>query len=135
MGYDAPDLYNQPELFDLKPVGEVEWTEPSYSFDTTIVWHHKDGSFYLASDSGCSCPAPFEGFTSLADAEHLPDVNAVLHRLKELLDERAENKSWVERNSDGACADVLDLTSKLVRMRATPTQVNAAIASIQEALQ
>lgn len=131
MGYDAPDLYNQPELFDLKPVGEVSWNDESYSFDFTVVWHHKDGSFYVATDSGCSCPAPFENFTSLSDAHHFQTADEVMEYLKDTLDKEAEQEWWVRDNAERAGAQVLDLTSKLVRMRATPQEIEQAIESIK----
>ena len=62
------DLYYDPEKFGLTTLGEVEWYEPCYDFDTTAVWISADKTLYWASDSGCSCPSPFESFTSLSDA-------------------------------------------------------------------
>ena len=69
MSYGTPDLYYQPEQFGLTMLGEIEWSEPCYDFDLTAVWVDADKKLYWASDSGCSCPSPFEGFTSVADAE------------------------------------------------------------------
>lgn len=68
MGYYDPDLYHQPEKFGLRPVFEYELREPCYSFDTFVMWKHEDGPLYWAHDSGCSCPSPFEDYTSLDDA-------------------------------------------------------------------
>lgn len=67
MSYETNVYYN-PEKYGLEVVTEVEWSEPCYSFDTTIVWK-KGKKFYWASDSGCSCPAPFEDYNSLDDLE------------------------------------------------------------------
>lgn len=39
---------------------EIEFGEPCYSFDTLVFWRTKDGEIYMAHDSGCSCPTPFE---------------------------------------------------------------------------
>lgn len=50
----------------MTKVGEIEWSEPCYSFDTTCVWKDAEGTLYWASDSGCSCPSPFEDFTDLS---------------------------------------------------------------------
>jgi hypothetical protein len=70
MGYYDPDVYHSPEVFGLTPVGEVEWYEPDYSFDFAVVWYHAEsGKFYWGSDSGCSCPSPFEDYTSLDKLE------------------------------------------------------------------
>ncbi len=32
----------------------------SYEYNTLCFWATKDGKVYSASDSGCSCPTPFE---------------------------------------------------------------------------
>lgn len=73
MGYYDDDLYYNPEKFGLRTVGDVEWRNESYEFDMTVVWYHEENQrFYWASDSGCSCPSPFEAFTSLED----PDVSS-----------------------------------------------------------
>lgn len=64
MSWDNNPYYT-PEAFGLTIVGEVEWSEPCYSFDTTVVWKDEEGNFYWASDSGCSCPSPFEDYNSL----------------------------------------------------------------------
>ena len=45
--------YYYPEKFDLVPVGEIEMSEPCYSFDTVVVWRHTPtGDVYTARDSG-----------------------------------------------------------------------------------
>lgn len=55
-------IYYNPEAFGLREVGQIEWTEPFYSFDTTVLWERPDdGKLFWESDSGCSCPSPFEG--------------------------------------------------------------------------
>src|SRR5690606_13332697 len=63
-GGEMPDwennVYNHPERYGLKIVGEVEWSVPCYSFDFTLVLEDGDGNLWWGSDSGCSCPSPFE---------------------------------------------------------------------------
>jgi len=54
--------YN-PEQYGLETVGEVEWTDESYSFDVTVVFRSLEGDLYWADDSGCSCPGLLEGWT------------------------------------------------------------------------
>lgn len=57
------NVYYDPEHFGLVKVTEFERTEPSWSFDTFVVWYSKDNdTYYWGSDSGCSCPSPFEDF-------------------------------------------------------------------------
>jgi hypothetical protein len=67
--YDA-NAYFHPENFDppLRKVAEVEAYEPDWSFDLFIVLQDPaTGKVYVGSDSGCSCPTPFEDFGSLGD--------------------------------------------------------------------
>ena len=72
MGYDTPDLYYQPEAFDLKVVGSIHDPHAYYSFDDLVVWQHQEtGELYWAQDSGCSYPSPFEDYTSLDSANRL----------------------------------------------------------------
>lgn len=65
MGYFEPDVYNQPEAFGLQPVAELDYSSGFYEFDLRVVWQHDDGTLYTARDAGCSCPSPFEDYTSL----------------------------------------------------------------------
>lgn len=56
-------LYYHPENYGLKVVAETEWTDFAYGFDLTVVWvDESSGLFYMADDSGCSCPTPFSDF-------------------------------------------------------------------------
>lgn len=65
MTWDDNPYYN-PENHGLTLVSEVELSEPCYSFDTLAVWRDEVG-YYLATDSGCSCPSPFENYHTKAD--------------------------------------------------------------------
>jgi hypothetical protein len=64
-----PNIYYQPEAFEAEVIGSVEWTDESYSFDTTLILRGNDGKLYWGDDSGCSCPSPFENFYVLSDFE------------------------------------------------------------------
>lgn len=58
-------IYYSPEEHGLEILGEVE-EDPDYSFNKFVVWRRKsDGALFYASDSGCSCPSPFEDYTSV----------------------------------------------------------------------
>ena len=73
MGYSTPDLYYQPEKFGLEVIGVIGDPEASYSFDDLVVWNHAETKrLYWAEDAGCSCPSPFEDYTSLDMAEAVP---------------------------------------------------------------
>jgi hypothetical protein len=63
--YGTPDVYYQPEALGVEKVGEFELEEASYSFDTVLVVRDKEsGSFYVVHDTGCSCPSPFEDYST-----------------------------------------------------------------------
>ena len=47
-------------------LGLIHLSEPNYSFDLAWVLGTPEG-FYLGTDSGCSCPSPFENYRSLDD--------------------------------------------------------------------
>jgi hypothetical protein len=65
MSWDTPDTYGQPEKFGLEIVGDISWDDEPYQFDFTVVWKDpKTGEMFYARDSGCSCPSPFEEYTS-----------------------------------------------------------------------
>lgn len=49
------------EESDYEFVAEVDWDHEAYQFNMTRVYAHKTtGELFYATDSGCSCPSPFE---------------------------------------------------------------------------
>jgi hypothetical protein len=64
MGYYWEEYINaKPENAGMDEfVGEAELSDESYSFDLVGVWRAEDG-YYLGTDSGCSCPTPWESHT------------------------------------------------------------------------
>ena len=73
------NVYNHPERYGLKIVGEVEWSVPCYSFDFTLVLEDGDGNLWWGSDSGCSCPSPFEDHEFPEDFETGSKYELVKH--------------------------------------------------------
>jgi len=63
------NIYYSPDEYGVHVFGEVDLAEPYYSFDLLVVWRDASRSFYFATDSGCSCPAPFENVRSVEDLE------------------------------------------------------------------
>lgn len=97
MGYDTPDVYNQPEKFNLEPVAEIDYSDKNYCFDTRVVWKHKEtGKLYTARDSGCSCPSPFEGYTSLEKCSPF-NLEEIENEIKK---ERSETTEWSHYEGD-----------------------------------
>jgi len=66
MSYDD-NLYYYPEKHGAVKLAEHDLAEPCYSFDLLVAWKTADG-IYLGTDSGCSCPSPFESYNGLQDA-------------------------------------------------------------------
>lgn len=59
-------FYYDPASAGLEIIGEAA-EEPDWDFDMFIVWRRiADGALLYATDSGCSCPSPFED-TPLSD--------------------------------------------------------------------
>lgn len=53
-------------LDDVKyeTLANIEWRYESYEYDQTEIYRRvSDGALFHASDSGCSCPMPFEDVT------------------------------------------------------------------------
>lgn len=73
MGWNDPDPYHQPEAFDLTIVGVLGDPSACWSFNDLAVWQHTDGRLFWARDSGCSCPSPFEDYTSLDQLTAITD--------------------------------------------------------------
>lgn len=56
------NIYYRPEAFGATTVAHAWVEDLSYEYDEFAVWRVGD-RFYWASDSGCSCPIPFEEVT------------------------------------------------------------------------
>ncbi|MFZ2992459.1 MAG: hypothetical protein WA061_01975 [Microgenomates group bacterium] len=82
--------YYNPEKCGLEIVAQIDLSSGSYEFDYIVVWKAKNGKIYTASDSGCSCPTPFEDFHSLSDLTEM-NQSTVLDSMKE----RIRNSSYV----------------------------------------
>jgi hypothetical protein len=95
-------VYYSPEQWNLEPFAELELTEPDYSFDLVVVWRHKDtGELYYGADSGCSCPSPFENFSSIDDLVLLAteaDFNCLV-RETDSADNRTNRMSFLRKVS------------------------------------
>ncbi len=67
--------------YDTEKLGleSIEFDDPDagYSFDTLLFVATKDGRVYSATDSGCSCPTPFE-------SNEGPDMESVLQTMERI---------------------------------------------------
>lgn len=56
----------------LTRIGEIELCGEPWEFDILAVWVDPDtGEFYSAQSSGCSCPTPFEEYSTVTDLKNL----------------------------------------------------------------
>lgn len=67
--YDNMVVNNWRDL-DLEEVVNIDWSDGCYQFDITLAYYQPStGKFVWADDSGCSCPSPFEDYTTLDQFE------------------------------------------------------------------
>lgn len=92
------DIYYSPEKFGLTVVAEWDFSDKSYCFDKRVVWRNMQGELVTARDSGCSCPAPFEGV----------GLNDLVSASKETLKQEAIDESKKEWYQGDALSDVLE---------------------------
>ncbi len=69
------NIYYSPEAHGLEILGEVE-ESVSYQFNQFVVWRRlSDGTLFYASDSGCSCPSPFETYENVESLKRIDKQN------------------------------------------------------------
>ncbi len=66
-----------PAEFGVKEIDEFDLSDGCYQFDYVTVWQSLTDKrvFYIGTDSGCSCPSPYEGVQTLEDLERLDPDN------------------------------------------------------------
>jgi hypothetical protein len=77
------NIYTNPEKYGLTILEEVH-APLSYEFDIVLLFGHAEsGRRGWASDSGCSCPSPFEyqGLESITWLETMTDYENLQHEL------------------------------------------------------
>jgi hypothetical protein len=79
-------LYS-PERFGLEAFATIEWPVDDYGFNITAVWKQGD-TFLCATDSGCSCPTPFEDVT----IDQLVTISS-LDQFQEYCDQRGSGRT------------------------------------------
>lgn len=62
------NIYYNPEEFGLELIEDIGQPGMCYEFNDFVVWRRPaDGALFYASDAGCSCPSPFEGYEKAED--------------------------------------------------------------------
>lgn len=85
--------YYYPQERGLEIVAYIDFAG-SYEFDMVVVWRKlDDNTLVWASDSGCSCPTPFKGYTDIASLEPLSNwdyFESTVHSMSRGQDKNAE---------------------------------------------
>lgn len=69
------NIYYNPEASGLAIVGRLDEDDLSYEYNTLLILKHAEsGKVFHCSDSGCSCPTPFEGYSFKSPEEHNLDA-------------------------------------------------------------
>jgi hypothetical protein len=98
------NVFYNPDKFGLSIVGEVEFSSGIYEFDTSVVWCDESGQHYVADDSGCSCPEPFEN----VDISNLRKIDR-LQDLVDYFDQRKAESYRYEPDEDYASRTVSEI--------------------------
>lgn len=109
------NVYYSPEQFNLRTIGEVEFSSGSYEFDLTVIWQDvTTGELYYFDDSGCSCPSPF-GSTSLSDLHHIQRLQVLIDHLESRVKEVYDHED--RQRLSGECGQLVQ-TVREATMRA-----------------
>lgn len=96
MSYETNPYYS-PEATGLTIVGEVDDLRASYSFNMLVVW--TDGKRLLwATDSGCSCPSPFDGVEPIPATK--PEICRAIDAWVDSVSEYCDRSARVEGQRD-----------------------------------
>lgn len=81
------NIYCEPEKFGLAIFEEINDDNASYSFDDFVIFKRlSDGALLWASDSGCSCPSPFES----VGVDELTQINDLAQLERDIDEYRGE---------------------------------------------
>lgn len=95
----SENIYYNPEKHDLVLVSEFDMGGP-YEFDMTVVWHEAGSGYYIGTDSGCSCPTPFENYDGKADLTGPLTKMQALEEVKNLNKDRQDEFGFDEFIND-----------------------------------
>lgn len=84
------NAYYEPGKLGLSVVATADQENMSWEFDTFVVWKHNDGRIFCASDSGCSCPTPFEDYTTLESLTKIDSLSQLKYEVENWAGEQDE---------------------------------------------
>ena len=86
--YDSNPYYS-PEKLNLDMISFDE-PDMSYEYNTAAFFKTPDGRVFFASDSGCSCPTPFEYY----EGNTMDEVIQKMEQMKDFDMAEAYLRSW-----------------------------------------
>lgn len=73
--FNTHNPHYNPEACGLRLIDCLDKSSGCYEFAYLVVWQDiPTGSYYYATDSGCSCPEPFGDIHCLADLTEIKDI-------------------------------------------------------------
>ncbi len=115
------NVYYSPDKCGLEIVESFDDPDASYSFNMFVVWRKlDDGRLFYASDSGCSCPSPFEDYHTLGSLTEI--TRAGFGSFKSDFDGWRKSHQYDDKGDDGegsvmaTKAEALDLFDKVARL-------------------
>lgn len=70
MNYEN-NVYYSPEKWGMSIFDQID-TAGAWEFDMFVIWEKDDdNTLWYATDSGCSCPTPFENIESMKDLDQI----------------------------------------------------------------
>lgn len=89
------DVWSEPEAFGLEIVADFDGGV-AYEFDMVVVWKDRSGNLYWAADAGCSCPSPFEDYSSIESLTPLKTQRDIAKLETNRVLESGELADWTE---------------------------------------
>lgn len=106
--YRGPNPASDPAICGLAIIDDLEQPDLSYEYNTIIAWRDlATGKVYIAADSGCSCPTPFEQIAKLSD------LTLVVNTLDAQAFVRGENHERYNGEPAFPLRDVMRFLSKI----------------------
>lgn len=92
------NIYYSPEKYGLTQLLCIDHSDDCYCFDYRVVWKHEEtNELYTARSAGCSCPSPFEEFSSIEELERV--TPELIRSLEYEMSSSESHASYEERSS------------------------------------
>ena len=100
MCLDDPNIYDDADKFGLELFEEINDDHADYTFDDFVIWKRlTDGALLYGTDSGCSCPSPFEEQTA-ASLTKITSIEQLELAIEEYRKNYNEYKCTIERKQE-----------------------------------